>query len=164
VTLTQQNQLAGLCLALGGAYAAIWGASHVVPAVLLIVGLFVLNRRQSTNWLGRLGLILLVVDLAVGGILAMLTFLAPAALASTGVTTYLILGLLLAVGMIIYGIATVRAGRFRGGELLVVGPLLIIIIGAWGARLGAVGFVVLGYFLFMSKVAESDHSALANSR
>jgi hypothetical protein len=79
-----------------------------------------------------------------------------------GVTTYLILGLILSVGMIIYGIATVRAGRFHGGELLVLGPLLIIILGAWGARLGAVGFVVLGYFLFMNKVAESDHPGLAN--
>jgi hypothetical protein len=160
VTKTQQNQLAGFCLVLGGVYAVIWGAAHVIPAVLLVIGLLVLNRRQSTGALGRLGLIILIAGLATGAVLELLTLVAPSVLDSRSVTIYLILGLVLSAGMVIYGIATVRAGRFRGGELLVVGPPLIIILGAWGTKLGAVGFVVLGYLLFTAKVDQKDNSAI----
>jgi hypothetical protein len=160
MTPTQQNQLAGFCLVLGGAYAVIWGAAHVIPAVLIVMGLLVLNLRQLTGALGRLGLIALIAGLAAGGILELLGAIAPSVLASLGVTVYLILGLVLSAGMVLYGIATVRAGRFRGGELLIAGPLLTIIAGSWGAKLGAVGLVVLGYFLFTAKVDQTDSTAI----
>jgi hypothetical protein len=164
VTPTQQNQLGAVCLTAGAVYALVWDVGQFVPAVLLSVGLLMLDRRQPTGRLGRLGLIVLIIALNVDAVLALLTLFDPAAPAEIGTTPYLMLGLGLAVGMVVYGIATMRARRFRGGELLILGPVLIPIIGVWGAKIGFLGFGALAYFLFTAQPVETEEPALAENR
>ena len=156
LTATQQNQLAGLGLILGGVYGVIWGVAHVIPAALLGAGLLVLERRQRTGKLGRAGLSATLAALIAGAVFELVTLLAPQLPAAIGATPYLIVGLVLSAGMVLYGLASTRAGKFHGGELLVAGPLSIIVLGAWGGKLGALGFAVLGFFLLASKVAETS--------
>jgi hypothetical protein len=151
LTATQQTRIAGLCLVVGGTLAVLWGAAHFLPAGLLSAGLLGLNARQSTGIVGRVGWLILIAGLLLGAGFELVGWLSPAALAANQTGLYLVDGLAVMAGMVIYGFATFRAGRFRGGELLVIGPLSIVVLGTWGARLGAVGFVVLGIYLLKER-------------
>lgn len=164
MTATQKNLIAGSCLILGGIYMMIWGAAHILPAVLITIGVFGLHARQSpqAGTFGNISLILLIVCLAIVGGLDLYKFLFLHVAEPLRPIVFGLLGFTLEIGMFIYGIATMRAKVFQGWGLLVIGSLLTFIMGSWGAKLAFFGFVVLGYYLLRSSLPRKTESNVPN--
>jgi hypothetical protein len=155
MTFAQANHVAGVLLILGGICFLIWGSAYVIPPLLLGAGIWVVHLRQSgeAGALGSLGIVLVILGLVLGAALQSLSLIWPALVMRAFPTNALIIGVILSFGMATFGVATVRAKVFPAavGQLMSASPLLIILMGTWGARLAFLSFVVFGYLLLAGK-------------
>jgi hypothetical protein len=146
----------GLGLILGGGYMVIWGFTHIIPAILLIVGLLGLYdaEKSRTGALASVGVYITCLGCVVGGIVELLNLAGSSGLGSAFV---LIATSIFTIGLLLFSIGTIRARVFSdlACYVCIVGIILIPIAG-WGAPLIAGGLIIMGIQLLLNKYNLTD--------
>lgn len=137
---------------------AVWtNVVYLVATLLMLVGLAGLHTLQKSGFgrLGRSGFWTVVVA-SVGQVLGLLVYLA-----GSDVLDWLIFPvgfLAVPVGLVLYGIATLRAKvlpRLCGLGLIIVPPVAVV-LGDYGGVLFGLMWVALGYALLVRKDASPE--------
>lgn len=145
--------VADALLVVAGPDARWTNAVYMLAAILLLGGVYGLHAAQGgTGRLGTVGLIAAAAA-AAGQVVGLLLFLA-----GSEALIWLVFPvgfLLVPLGLVLYGVATLRAGtlpRWCGWALVVV-PVLAVVFGDYGGILFGLMWLVLGYVLFSRRGA-----------